>query len=45
MNIMYALGFVHAMRNQPYDPLWNSIVYDIGYAAGQHEYLLERKLK
>ena len=45
MTIMYALGFAHGMRSQPYDPLWNSTLYDIGFAAGRLEYLLERKLK
>ena len=43
MNLMYALGFAHGLRNQHHDPLWNSTLYDIGYATGQLEYSLERK--
>lgn len=43
MIVMYALGFMHGLRNQHHDPLWHSTDYDLGYAAGQHEYSLEKK--
>lgn len=45
MNIMYTLGFVHALRCIKYDGLWHSAEYDLGYAAGRLEYSLESKLK